>query len=51
MDPFSEHAALKVFTPEENQTTDGWLIQYRIYHDAFVYANKLDGVYLHKKAS
>ena len=46
-----KHAALKVFTPEENQTTDGWLIQYRIYHDAFVYANKLDGVYLHKKAS
>ena len=46
-----KHAALKVFTPEENQTTDGWLIQYRIYHDAFVYANKLDGVYLHKKSS
>lgn len=46
-----KHAALKVFTPEQNQTTDGWLIQYRIYHDAFVYANKLDGVYLHKKAS
>jgi hypothetical protein len=46
-----KHAALKVFTPEQNQTTDGWLMQYRIYHDAFVYANKLDGVYLHKKSS
>lgn len=46
-----KHAALKVFTPEQNQTTDGWLVQYRIYHDAFVYANKLDGVYLHKKSS
>jgi len=45
-----KHDALKVFTPEENQTTDGWLVQYRIYHDAFVLANKLKGVYLHNKA-
>jgi len=46
----TKHAALKVFTPEENQTSDGWLIQYRIYHDAFVYENKVKGIYLHKKA-
>ena len=46
----TKHAALKVFTPEENQTTDGWLVQYRIYHDAFVYDNKVKGIYLHKKA-
>ena len=45
-----KHDALKVFTPEENQTTDGWLVQYRIYHDAFVLANKLNGVYAHWKA-
>lgn len=45
-----KHDALKVFTPDENQTTDGWLVQYRIYHDAFVYDNKLDGIYLHNKA-
>ncbi|HMN13336.1 MAG TPA: hypothetical protein PKD55_13530 [Bellilinea sp.] len=47
----TKHAALKVFTPEENQSTDGWLIQYRIYHDAFVLANKLNGIYLHEKNS
>lgn len=46
-----KHDALKVFTPEENQTTDGWLVQYRIYHDAFVLANKLAGVYAHVKAA
>jgi len=46
----TKHAALKVFTPEENQTTDGYLVQYRIYHDAFVYDNKVKGIYLHKKA-
>ena len=45
-----KHDSLKVFAPDENQTTDGWLIQYRIYHDAFVLANKLNGVYAHYKA-
>ena len=45
-----KHDSLKVFAPDENQTTDGWLIQYRIYHDAFVQANKLAGVYAHVKA-
>lgn len=45
-----KHDALKVFSPEDNQTTDGWLVQYRIYHDAFVLANKLNGIYLHNKA-
>ena len=45
-----KHDSLKVFAPDENQTTDGWLIQYRIYHDAFVQANKLAGVYAHYKA-
>lgn len=41
----------KIFSPEENQTADSWLFQYRLYHDAFVYENKVDGVYLHKKNS
>lgn len=45
-----KHDALKVFTPEENQTSDGWLIQYRIYHDAFVYDNKVNGIYAHWKS-
>jgi hypothetical protein len=38
---------LKIFTPEVNQKTDAWLVQYRLYHDAFVYANKVLGVYSH----
>ena len=45
-----KHDALKVFPPEDNQTTEGWLVQYRIYHDAFVYDNKVKGIYLHNKA-
>jgi hypothetical protein len=44
-------AALKIFTPEENQSADAWLLQYRLYHDAFVYDNKVKGIYSHIKAS
>lgn len=44
-------ADLKVFAPEENQTADAWLFQYRLYHDAFVLANHVKGIYSHIKAS
>lgn len=44
-------ASLKIFTPEENQSADAWLLQYRLYHDAFVYENKVDGIYSHIKGS
>lgn len=47
----TKHAAIKVFTPEENQSADAWLLQYRLYHDAFVLENHVDGVYSHIKAS
>lgn len=41
----------KLFSPEVNQITDGWLWRLRIYHDAFVPKNKVSGIYVHKKAS
>lgn len=47
----TKHALPKIFDPDTNQTADAWLFQYRLYHDAFVYDNKVDGVYLHKKNS
>jgi hypothetical protein len=47
----AKHDNLKLFTPDENQDADGWKIQYRLYHDAFVYTNKVNGVYSHIKAS
>jgi hypothetical protein len=43
-----KHANLKIFTPDENQDMDTYKIQYRLYHDAFVFENKVKGVYLHK---
>ena len=39
----------KVFTPDENQEKDMWKFQIRIYHDAYIYDNKVAGVYVHKK--
>lgn len=41
----------KIFTPDENQSKDAWLFQFRLYHDAFVYDNKALGVYLHKSTT
>lgn len=41
----------KTFSPDINQGMDAWKFQYRLYHDAFVYDNKKDGIYLHSKAA
>lgn len=43
----AKHANLKIFSPDENQDMDAYKVQYRIYHDAFVYDNKVDGIYVH----
>ena len=39
-----KHDKLKVFAPGVNQKTDGWLIQYRLYHDLFIPDNKIPGM-------
>jgi len=41
---------VKIFDPDVVQNSDNWLFDYAIYHDAFVYDNKVKGVYLHKAA-
>ncbi|URN85155.1 hypothetical protein [Acetobacterium wieringae] len=41
----------KIFTPDENQTKDAWKFQFRLYHDCYVYENKVKGIYLHPKAT
>lgn len=38
----------KIFDPDTNQDKDAWKFQFRLYHDAFVYENKVKGIYLHK---
>ncbi len=44
---FSKHVVNKIITPEQNQTSDGWMFFYRAYGLADVYENKLAGIYLH----
>lgn len=38
----------KIFNPDSNILADEWLFQYRLYHDAFVYEKKANGIYLSK---
>ena len=38
----------KVFDPDTNQDKDAWKFQYRLYHDAMVYENKVGGIFAHK---
>lgn len=46
-----KHQVPRLFSPEVNQEADAWKLNYRVYHDCWVLANKTDGIYLHKKAS
>lgn len=42
----AKHAVPRVFAPNVNQAADAWKYDYRIYHDAWVLDNKVDGIYL-----
>lgn len=44
-----KQALPKIFDPDTNQSKDAWLFQYRLYHDAFVYENKVKGIFAHTK--
>ncbi len=46
-----KHQIPRVFSPEVNQEADAWKINYRVYHDCWVLANKTYGIYVHKKAN
>jgi hypothetical protein len=40
-----KHEQPKIILPQDNQSTDGFLVFYRIYHDCFVFTNKTAGIY------
>jgi hypothetical protein len=46
-----KHDNMKYFDPDTNQAADAHLLQYRLYHDAFVYDNHVKGIYAHIKGS
>lgn len=41
-----KHLVPRIFSPQVNQEADAWKFDYRIYHDAFVKAQKAKGIYL-----
>lgn len=47
----AKHVAPRIFSPAVVQDLDGYRINYRIYHDCWVLANKTYGIYVHKKAA
>lgn len=46
---YPKHTVNKVISPEENQTSDGYMFFYRAYGLADAYENKVAGIYLHHK--
>lgn len=44
---FSKHTVNKIFTPEENQNSDGYIFCYRAYGLTDAYENKAARIYLH----
>lgn len=46
-----KHQIPRLFSPEVNQEADAWKLNYRVYHDCWVLANKTYGIYVHKKAA
>lgn len=41
-----KHRIPRVFSPDVFQDADGWALDYRIYHDTFVKAKKVNGIYV-----
>ena len=41
----------RIFSPDQNQAADAWKYDFRLYHDAFAYENKVNGIYLSKHSS
>lgn len=46
-----KHVKPRIFTPDQNQQADAWKFDYRVYHDTFVFDNKVKGIYLHRSAT
>ena len=45
-----KHLVPEIYSPNVVYTADGWIINYREYHDTFVLDNKKKGIYVYKNA-
>lgn len=48
---FAKHVSPKIVSPEANQSADAWKFGYRHVGIADAYENKVEGIYLHHKAT
>ena len=46
-----KHNIPRIFSPEVNQEADAWKLNYRIYHDAWVKTNKVNGIFVSAPSS
>lgn len=46
-----KHRVPRIFSPQVNQDADAWKFDLRVYHDFFVYKNKVKGIYLHRAST
>lgn len=49
--PVVKHNPIRLFSPEQNQDADAYLLVYRLYHDLFIQPNKQNGIYVHSAAA
>lgn len=42
----TKHVLPRIFAPGQNINADAWKFDYRVYHDTFVFDNKVKGIYL-----
>ena len=45
-----KHRLVRVFSPEQNLEADAYRLNFRFYHDTFVKANKVKGIYVQTAA-
>ena len=46
-----KHYVTRIFSPEQNQEADAWLLQPRYAHGAWVKSQKTNGIYVHTAGS
>lgn len=46
-----KHEVPRIFSPQENQKANAWRYDYRLYHGVNVLDNKVNGIYLHRRAT
>lgn len=47
---FDKHVASRVFSPDELEALDSYMMKYRRYSIVEAFDNKLDGIYVHASA-